>query len=323
VAPGTDPLRGPWRALQLTSAELAVTLLPEKGCDIVEVVDRQSGVDVMGRPPWGFGRRPTAGASLERWIEAYPGGWQVLLPNGGDAVEQHGTEWGFHGEAAMVPWRIDAEAGSSARLSTSLMSAPLELERELRVEGRSPEVVKRVRNDGGDEIAVMWGHHPAFGAPLIAPGTRITTSARTFTADDRAPGAALASGARSTWPHASLVGGGTLDLSVIPSDDAPRSILGYLSDFDEGAYTIANDRLGLAATLRWTLELFPHAWFWQELRALPDYPWFRRAYLAAIEPNTTIPGQGIVRARQRGGVPLTLAPGERREMRLTLELSDI
>jgi hypothetical protein len=323
VAPGTELRRGPWGALQLTSSELAVTLLPEKGCDIVEVVDRRSGVDVMSRPPWGFGRRPTATSSLERWIEAYPGGWQVLLPNGGDAVEQQGTEWGFHGEAAMVPWHVAAEAESSARLSTSLMSAPLELERELRVEGRSLEVVERVRNNGGDEIEVMWGHHPAFGAPLIEPGTRISTSARTFTADDRAPGAGLAPGTRSPWPHASLADGGTLDLSVIPPDAEPRSILGYLSDFDEGAYTIANARLGLAATLRWTLELFPHAWFWQELHALPGYPWFRRAYMAAIEPNTTIPGQGIVRARERGGVPLTLAPGELREMRLVLELSDI
>jgi hypothetical protein len=317
-----DPaLRGPWSALELANAELAVTILPEKGCDIVEVVDRQSGVDVLMRAPWGFGRRPTATSSAERWIESYPGGWQVLLPNGGDAVEQHGVEWGFHGEAAIVPWRVDAHDGSSARLSTSLMTAPLELEREIRLDGRSLVVVERIRHVGGDPIDVMWGHHPAFGQPLIEPGSIISTGARTFTADDRAPGGGLAPGHASSWPHARLADGGTVDLSVIPAADEPRSILGYLSDFDEGTYTITNTRLGLSATLRWPLELFPHAWFWQELHGMPGYPWFRRAYVTAIEPNSTIPGQGIERARERGGVPVTLAVGETREARLELSLS--
>jgi hypothetical protein len=318
-----DPaMRGPWRALELTNAGLAVALLPENGCDIVEVVDRASGVDVMLRAPWGYGRRPTATASAERFIESYPGGWQVLLPNGGDAVAQQGTEWGFHGEAAVVPWTIEAQDASSARLTTSLMTAPLEIEREIRLHDRALEVSERVRHVGRDPIDVMWGHHPAFGAPLIEPGSVISTGARTFTADDRAPGAGLDPGRSSAWPHAALAGGGTIDLSVIPPADETRSVLGYLGGFDEGAYTITNARLGLSATLRWPLELFPHAWFWQELHGLSGYPWFRRAYTTAIEPNSTVPGQGIERARARGGVPLTLEPGATREARLELELAD-
>ena len=32
----------------------------------------------------------------------------MLLPNGGDATEQHGVEWGFHGEAGIIEWRVDA-----------------------------------------------------------------------------------------------------------------------------------------------------------------------------------------------------------------------
>jgi Domain of unknown function (DUF4432) len=300
-----------------------VAVLPENGCDIVEVIDRSTGVDVMVRTPWGFGRRPVTGpTSLERFLELYSGGWQVLLPNGGDAVEQHGVEWGFHGEAAIVEWQVDAHDEATARLSASLRTAPLEIEREIRVHGRSLEVVERVRNAGDEPIDVMWGHHPAFGAPLIEPGCTISTGARTFIADDREPGAGLEPGASSSWPHARLAGGGTIDLSVIPPHDAPRAVLGYLGDFEEGTYTISNRRLGLAATLRWPLDLFPNAWFWQELNGSPGYPWFRRMYTTAIEPNTTIPGQGISRARARGGVPLTLQAGETREAQIELSLAD-
>jgi hypothetical protein len=316
--------RGPWAALELGNGELAVALLPEKGCDIVEVVDSRTGVDVMLRTPWGFGRPPVAASSsFERWLEAYSGGWQVLLPNGGDAVDDgHGIEWGFHGEAGIAPWRVERHGADSASLATALVSAPLELERDLRLVGRALEIVERVRNAGDAPIDVMWGHHPAFGVPLIEPGAVITTSARTFVADSRAPGAGLAPGARSHWPHAALADGGTIDLSVIPPAAEARAVLGYLTGFERGEYTIANARLGLAATLAWPLELFPSAWFWQELAASPGYPWFGRLYTTAIEPNTTFPGQGIARARAQGGVPLALAAGETREARLVLTLAD-
>jgi hypothetical protein len=315
--------RGPWAALELTNHELAVTLLPGKGCDIVEIVDRRTGIDVMMRTPWGFGRPPVAASSsFERWLEAYSGGWQVLLPNGGDAVTEHGTEWGFHGEAGIVPWKVDAHEPAEARLTTWLISAPLELEREIRLLDRSLIVVERVRNAGDEPVEVMWGHHPAFGAPLIEPGAVISTDARTFIADSRDPGAGLEPGARSEWPHAALAGGGSIDLSVIPAATEPRAVLGYLVDFEHGTYTIANARLGLAATLDWPIELFPSAWFWQELNATPGYPWFRRLYTTAIEPNTTIPGQGIARARAAGGALLTLAAGEAREARIALTLDD-
>jgi hypothetical protein len=315
--------RGPWAALELGNGELAVALLPEKGCDIVEIVDLRTGVDVMLRTPWGFGRPPVAAStSLERWLEAYSGGWQVLLPNGGDAVTEHGAEWGFHGEAGIVPWRIEEQGRDAARLATWLTSAPLELDRGLRLLDRSLEVVERVRNAGDEPIEVMWGHHPAYGAPLIEPGALISAGARTFIADSRAPGAGLEPGARTVWPHAALAGGGTIDLSVIPPAAGNRAVLGYLTDFEHGTYTIANARLGLSATLEWPLELFPSAWFWQELNASPGYPWFKRPYTTALEPNTTIPGQGIARARAQDGVPLTLAAGETREARLRLTLAD-
>jgi hypothetical protein len=313
--------RGPWAALELASDELAATVLPGKGCDVVELVDRRTGVDVLFRTPWGF-RRPPAHvpSSFEAWIESYPGGWQLVLPNGGDAAVEDGVERGFHGEAALVEWRVDEQGADRARCSTSLVTAPLDLERAITLERAVLRVEDRVTNAGGDPVEVMWGHHPAFGAPFLEPGVRIETSARTFTADDRAPGAGLEPGAASAWPLARLEGGGHLDLSVVPPHEEGRAVLGYLSGFHEGTYRIVNARLGLAVELRWPLDLFPTAWFWQELRASPGYPWYRRVYTTALEPSTTAPAQGIERARARGGRVLRLDPGETRTATVEAEL---
>jgi hypothetical protein len=313
--------RGAFAALELASAELAVTLLPEKGCDVVELVERTSGVDVLLKTPWAYGRRPVhAPSSFEAWIEAYPGGWQLILPNGGDATVEHGVEWGFHGEAGLVPWQVEEVGPAHATCSVELVTAPLHVRRNVTVEGPVLRIEEEVRNGGHDSLEVMWGHHPAFGAPFLEPGCTVTTSAGTFTTDDRAPGAGLIPGRSSDWPHAALEAGGSLDLSVIPSADEARAVLGYLSDFDQGSYRIANPRLRLELELRWPLELFPTAWFWQELNASPGYPWYRRLYTTAVEPNTTRPGQGLANARAKGGLLLALAPGEARTAVVEAEL---
>ena len=100
--------RGPWAAIELANEDLSVTLLPEKGCDILELSTAARGSTSCLRRPGGTGGGPsTPRSSFEAWIESYPGGWQVLLPNGGDAAVENGAEWGFHGEAGVVEWKVD------------------------------------------------------------------------------------------------------------------------------------------------------------------------------------------------------------------------
>ena len=51
--PKTRAHRGPWAAIELENDRLRVTLLPEKGCDILELIDRSTGIDVLFKAPWG------------------------------------------------------------------------------------------------------------------------------------------------------------------------------------------------------------------------------------------------------------------------------
>jgi Domain of unknown function (DUF4432) len=313
--------RGPWNAVELSSAELGVTLLPAKGCDVLELVDRGSGVDVLLKTPWTPGRIPVhAPSSFEAWIEAYPGGWQLLLPNGGDATVEHGVEWGFHGEAALVAWRVEELEQTRAVCSAELVTAPLGVSRVVSLDGPVLRIEEAVTNGADQAIEVMWGHHPALGAPFLEPGCTISAPARVFHTDDRAPGTGLAAGVVSEWPHAALEAGGTVDLSVIPPADERRAVLGYLTDFEEGRYRVSNPRLGLELELRWPLELFPAAWFWQELRASAGYPWYRRLYTTALEPNSSWPGPGLGNVRAKGGSPLLLGAGETRTAIVEAEL---
>ncbi|MCL2418852.1 MAG: DUF4432 family protein [Conexibacteraceae bacterium] len=313
--------RGPWDAIELNSSGLTVTLLPEKGCDVYELIDRASGIDLLLKTPWAPGRRTTVAAdSFSGWIESYPGGWQVLLPNGGDAAIEHGVEWGFHGEAGRVQWQVDELTESGARCSTRLVTAPLMLRRVITVKDCELTVDETVENTSDSVVEVMWGHHPAFGPPFLEPGVTIATSARTFVTDERDPGTDLPAGTACDWPRVPLVSGGVADLSTLPPAGERRAVLGYLTDFLDGSYSLTNHRLGLEVEFRWPLELFPAAWFWQELRATPGFPWFRQIYTTAIEPNTSWPAHGIANLRAKGRRLLPLHPGTARHASLQIEV---
>lgn len=313
MAEWVDLPRG-WRGLALRSAEVEVVLLPDKGCDVYSWVDRESGVDVLFKTPWGLppAAPSVVGDSETAWLERYPGGWQVLCPNGGAAsVAPGGVVWGFHGEACLVPWEVVDTGPGWAELTVRLHRAPLRLSRRISVAGRLLTIDESVTNTSSVPLEFMWSHHPAFGPPFLSPDCVITTGARTLVADDEAPGTLLAPGSTHRWPVVSTSDGG-VDLSVLPV--APAAQLAYLTDFDEGWYAITNPRLGLGVGLRWPTEVFGHAWFWQELNASPGYPWWREAYVCAIEPASVIPGQGVEAARRKGSGLFRLAAGERRDV---------
>lgn len=295
----------------LESEDLTVSLLPEKGSDITTVVDRRSGVNVLFKSPWGARPAPWSGtSSMERWIAAYPGGWQLLLPNGGDECMHEGARLGYHGEAAVVPWDVLEHGADRATLQTSLTTAPIAVRRELVIAGPVLRLTETVTNNSPEPFECMWSHHPAFGAPFVDASCRLSIGCRTLVADDRAPGTILEPGSRHEWPIATAADGSSIDLRQVPGPGAARAILAYCEDFDEPYFAITNPTLNLGVGFRWPAERFPKAWLWQEIHSGSGWPWYRRAYVVAVEPASTIPGQGWATAHARGERGVRFAPHE-------------
>jgi hypothetical protein len=306
--------------LVLCGDDLEVVLLPGKGADIYAVVDRASGVDVLFKTPWGW-RDPRAvpplGDSQRDWLARYPGGWQVLVPNAGPARQVDGAVWGYHGEAAVVPWRVLRADDGSAELCVDLTSAPLRLTRTVSLAGPVLRVREEVRNLGPDPVPLMWVHHPAFGAPFIDEHARIEVAARTVVTDAEEPGNLLPANQVASFPVVRDVDGVVHDLRVAPGPTVPRSVFAALADFDTPAFTITSPTVGFGVRVDWDAAVFPYAWFWQECHASAGYPWYRRAYVVAVEPANVLPGDGAVRGWRRGNPP-PLAGGAATTAELTL-----
>jgi hypothetical protein len=276
----------------------------DQGCDIASIIDRRSGQELLFQTPWGRADRrylPCYGDSRTAWMAAYGGGWQVLCPNAGPESAMGELCWGYHGEACLLPWTVLSAGDDSATLEVALRTVPVRLRRTLRVLEGILRVDEQLVNDSDVDVDLMWVQHPAFGLPLVGPGAQLEVSARTVRSDAEIACDSLVPGELWTWPDAVHRDGRPVDLRQLPQADEPRALLAYLEHFERHEAAIVNDRLGIAVTLRWSGDVWPHAWLWQEVNATREYPWFARAHAVAIEPATTIPGWGAAGAQANGG----------------------
>lgn len=319
-------------AVLLENDCIGLTLLPFKGGDIFSLVYKPAGVDLLLKTPWGI-NPPGLGVrtsfdSEAAWMDNYPGGWQLLFPNAGDACLYKGVELNFHGEASVTPWRYELRSrkgGEELFLETDLFKSPFHLERTVSTAPGNARFTIRetIRNDSPEPMDCMYGHHPALGEAFIDESCVIDTGARKIIVDDGYEGVnnPLVLGAESEWPFARAKNSvDVVDLSVLPPRNEVRDILCYLSDFTEGWYSITNRHLGFGFRVSWPKEMFPFAWFWQELNSSPGYPFYRRVSTAAIEPNTSIPGQGLVNVMKKTGLQKTLKPFETISAEIEVEL---
>ncbi len=314
-------IKDSFRSLKIENEILYATILLDKGADIYELVYKPLQMDVLWKSPWGV-KIPGRGAqsafhSHASALENYPGGWQMIFPNGGPACTYKGVELNFHGEAAMTYWDYEIVAAegeiAEVRLFTRLFRSPFRLERVIRVEAGKPwlSIREQIKNESGEEMDYMWGQHPAFGPPFLSSDCRIDTGATCLEADDTmdSPVNPLVTGQEYDWPI-SRVDEKTIDFSMVPQQSDERFLIAYFKNFKSGWYGITNTKLGFGVGMVWPEEVFPYAWFWQEINASSGFPFYKNSYVMAIEPFSSYPAQGLASVMEKTATHRMLAPGE-------------
>ena len=302
------------RLLVLENELLRVELLPDKGADIVSFLHKPSDTDPLWRSSAGVrrpaedGRRP--GADADAFMDGYEGGWQECFPNGGASVTYRGAPIPFHGELWAAAWDVRIDEDTPERvvvtLTTETARTPFRVEKRLSLaSGRAVlEIDETVTNLSTESLDVMWGNHPAFGAPFLDGSCRVDVPACTVSShrsDPIGPDSAIAFGRTFDWPAAPLADGpGTLDLSQVPGPEAGRSEWVSLSGMAEGWYGVTSGRQKVGFGLRWDVAVFPYVWFWQVWGGGAGYPWWGREYVCALEPWTSRPDAGLLEAIANG-----------------------
>ena len=210
---------------------------------------------------------------------------------------------------------MELQGDLTVRVTLSIDAEP---HSHLRSDARAVVIREQLRVEGTQPIDVMWGHHPTFGSDLLDGPVEITSDGQCVSADVAYDPAAnpLRPGAEGQWP---IIDGknGPHDLS---RPHGPMAALTYLHDFKCGWIAMRRLDNAIAVVLSWDAKRFPCAWLWYELQGTSEAPWYGRASLIGLEPNTTMPANGLANAKARGGKLLRLQPGEELSTVLRLQV---
>jgi hypothetical protein len=176
---------------------------------------------------------------------------------------------------------------------------------------------ERLTNESAEPFDLVWGHHPAFGAPFLDPSCVIDLPAgetqivevQTVSLGETSR---CAPGWGFSWPHVSGVQGETLDLSRIPDPGTRSHDLAFITGMREGWYALTNTDRQVGFGMIWPVDVFPALWFWQVYCGALESPWYGRTYNIALEPWSA-PYQTVAEAKAHNA-QRTLAPGAVQEV---------
>lgn len=297
--------------IQLAAASVAIRIDPRHGGEVVDLIDLRSGRQLLGRPPFASDE-PVAGELDETtWTRSYRGGWQLLVPNAGNACVVDGVSHGFHGRASTDPWEVAAVGAEAAELTWA--GHDLQVRRSFVVRGdavtvRSTVVAERT-------AALVWVEHIALGVDLLDPSVEIVLAGGQAYEVSEQSGPATPPANAARWPAVRLLDG-TLERAERAILTTPRSRLLVVAHVDEGRLVVRNRDRRQGIEIQWDTQWLPHLWMWHEVRTTGG-AWRGLTETLVVEPASVPHTLGLAAARELGQAH-RLEAGERASTEIVL-----
>jgi hypothetical protein len=304
------------RCLTIENELLRVLIVPDKGADILEFLYKPLDLDFMWHSRHGLRRashfRSSTPLHTGHFREYFAGGWFEMLPNGPRPCTYRGAEFGYHGEATLLPWEyeilVDEPERVEVRFAVRLVRTPLFVEKTIRLDGESATlyVSESIVNEASQTVEILWGQHPTFGPPFLAENCQVyVPPCRAIVGEDVPSDSRLAPSQTSIWPVMHNRSGATIDISRVPGPEARSHDFVRLEELSDGWFAIVNPERKAGFALHWDINVFPVLGFWQLFHGAPDYPWYGMNYLVALEPAVDLPSLEDAALR---GTALSLEP---------------
>lgn len=276
------------RAATLDNGLLRVTVLIEGG-HVAEIQDHATQVNPLWTPPWPSiepssydpQRHPEYGRNAESRLLAGIMGHNLCLDIFGPPSEEE-AQAGLpvHGEASVVPYRIEA-AGRELRASAELPEARLRVERRIRLaeNSRVVEFEEAVENLAATDRPVGWTQHVTLGPPFLAKGQTVfrasATRSKVYESQFSPGHDYLIPGAEFDWPWAPCTDGSRADMRVFTDRPVSGAFTTHLMDPARAqAFFLAwSPAYRVAFGYVWQRADFPWMGIWEENFSRTSPPW--------------------------------------------------
>lgn len=268
-------------AIRLENDWLALSILPDVGAKIYDLIWKPSGRNLLWHNPRILPQPYPVDANFDNY---WCGGWDDGFPTC-DACDHKGENYPNLGELRSVRWKplSTNNQGSEvvARLEAFGPISPVRAEKTVTLSGSGPVVKVRyeIENVGPAPLDFIWGTHPAL-APTRHMILRIP--ARTGIVSLSSDAKLGVPGQKYTWPTLETPGGKT-DMCYTRGIDANIFCGHYATDLDAGWYAAEDAETGEGFLLTFPRDICPYLWLWLV------YGGWRGYHHVIVEPWTSYP----------------------------------
>ena len=294
------------RGVRLEGELVALTIFPEAGGKILDLVHRPSGKNLLWQNPRVRLTRTYAGARFE---DVWCGGWDDLFPTDPPCTIE-GNVYHDHGDLWIGPWDWQIEEDTADRVTVWLSrysaSLPCLMEKWVTLRRDEPVVTLRQRltNHGPCSVRFLWDVHIA---QAVEPGSRVYLPTPSLTVEKPYLGRAGNNVAACSWPLHVDDNGIEHDLSRTPPAGDITEFF-WADPLREGWCATYHPSVGIGLGLAFDQTVFPTVWLFA------DYGGWRGHYFLLTEPCTSPPGS-LADAVARGSAT-ELAAGETLETQI-------
>lgn len=276
--------------LRLKNPKIEVQLLPEKGCNILQIQDEE-GRKILAQATdlqQQFFRYQKVGKRSLHYAEHYEGGWQDVFPSRyGDSQDEYLV--GLSGEGCTLPWKWKILNDVSEHPSfQSLVEAEVELpvshfrlKKKFLLGKTSPclRIETEVTNLGSDDLLLNWNQHPAFGEDLLHGEWTVQIP----------EGVVVPVPFLNQNQSADFLEQIPLDQFKVPETECllqdhrhqnpEKDLFLCIRDLKDNTIQIQNKTTNFGVELKWDLKTYPHLWYWAANR--------KEIQTTAFEPSST------------------------------------
>jgi galactose mutarotase-like enzyme len=282
----TEPTIHSLHALKLESEQLSLSILPEVGAKVLNLIDKSDGKNLLWENPRILPKKFPIDSNFDNY---WCGGWDDAFPTA-DACEHNGEPYPNLGELRSLSWRVEDSGADRnrawARLSAFAPISAAKATKTVTLQDRQVAMHFELECLGPLPLDFLWGTHPAFS---ITAETRLQVPAKTGIVSIASHPSLGTPGEKYSWPRL-----GQVDMSRAQAIDAGVNCGHYLTDLDAGWFAVETAERGIV--FEFPLEQCPYLWLWLV------YGGWRGYHHAIVEPWTSYPvnlAQAVQQNRHR------------------------
>ncbi len=266
-------------AARLENELIAVSILPDPGAKIYDLIWKPSGRQLLWHNP----RVPPQRFPVDSNFDNYwCGGWDEGFPTC-DPCEYNGESYPNLGELRSIQWKVENLECQGATVFAELSAfgpiTPVRAMKRVALHENNVSIRYELLNLGPLSTDFIWGSHPALA---VNDSTLLHIPATSGSVQLSSSPSLGRPGQKYAWPLLETEEGQT-DMSRVQSAETGKFCGHYATDLRGGWYAVefAAEQLGLI--FEFPLEHCPCLWMWLV------YGGWRGHYHAIIEPWTSRP----------------------------------